>query len=260
MRPRRLSPTTKKLLSVAIFGVLCIGTALFFRGGFVRGSAALFSPLWKGSDATASILFSVPYYFTSRSGLIEENKTLREDVLHAQTSVLDRNQLYEENLALKERLGREAQPNAALAAVVLRPPEVPYDTLLIDIGEDSDIAVGDKVAAQGTLLIGVISEVYAHTSRVSLFSSPQNKYNGFLRGTIPVEVVGQGGGSLVMEVPYDAKVVVGDTVTLPGIAANVASIVEYVEPGQGDSAVTAYLHMPVSAQGLRFVDVWRSGK
>jgi cell shape-determining protein MreC len=179
-------------------------------------------------------------------------------VLHAQIRVLDRNQLYEENLSLKERLGREAQPNAALAAVILRPPEVPYDTLLIDIGEDADIAVGSRVAAQGSLVIGTISEVYAHSARVVLFSSPEKEYDGFLRGTIPVKVEGQGGGALSMQVPYDAQVKVGDTVTLPGIESNSASIVEFVEPGQGDSAVTAYLRLPVGPQELRFVDVWRS--
>lgn len=260
MRPRKLSSTQKKMIATALFGAGVIMLLFLFRTSITGGASAILAPVWKGSDSASSVIFSVSDYFKSRTALIDENNKLKDDVLSAQTSVLDRNQLFEENLALKERLGRVAQPNAALAAVILRPPEVPYDTLLIDIGSDGDIAVGDKVAAQGTLLVGRISEVYAHTSRVTLFSSPGLSYNGFLRGSIPVTAVGQGGGSLVMQVPYDAGVKVGDLVTLPGIESNTGSVVEQVEPGQGDSAVTAYLRLPFDPYQLRFVDVWRSGK
>lgn len=248
------------MIATALFGAAVLLLMLLFRSSITGGASAVFTPIWKGSDSAAGVISSVSEYFKSRSALIVENTKLKDDILSSQTSVLDRNQLYEENLTLKERLGREAQPNAALAAVVLRPPEVPYDTLLIDIGADSDIAVGDKVAAQGTLLIGRVSEVYAHTSRVTLFSSPGLSYNGFLRGSIPVTAIGQGGGSLVMQVPYDAQVKVGDLVALPGIESNTGSVVEQVEPGQGDSAVTAYLRLPFDPYQLRFVDVWRSGK
>lgn len=260
MRARRMSLTAKR--SVGIFvGALVLVTLLFlFRPTLQGGVFAVFTPVWKVADSVGGGVFSIPSYFLSKASLSAQNRKLQQDLSASQASVLDRNQLYEENLALKERLGREAQPNAALAAVLLRPPEVPYDTLLIDIGEDADIDVGDKVAGHGTLLIGKVTEVNAHSARVTLFSSPNEKYNGFLRGDIPVEVVGQGGGSLMMQVPYEAKVKVGDLVTLPSIESNTASVVEHIKPGQGDSAVTAYLRLPVNQLELRFVDVWRSAR
>lgn len=220
--------------------------------------AAVFSPVLNASNSMGRGLMALPHYFESKSTLITENQKLHENVRQSENSVLDRNHLYEENIALKERLGREAVPDAALAAVLMRPPEVPYDTLLIDMGKDSGIKEGDKVAAYGTLVIGRISEVYAHTARVVLFSSPGITYEGFLRGTIPVVATGIGGGSLSMEVPYDAHVAEGDTISLSGIEPNVVSVVEYVQPGQGDSAVTAYVRLPVNARELRFVDVWRT--
>jgi len=91
-----------------------------------------------------------------------------------------------------------------------------------------------------------------------LYSSPGEVYEGFLRGTIPVEVVGQGGGSLRAEVPYDSKPVEGDTISLPSLEANVAFVVEYVEAGRGDSASIAYVRLPVSPFELKYVEVWRS--
>lgn len=260
MRTRRISPTAKRI-SVILVGAAVLVLFLFlFRPSLQGGMFVIFTPVWKVADSVGNSVFSIPSFFSSKATLSAQNRKLLQDLSASQTSVLDRNQLYEENLALKERLGRVAQPNAAFAAVILRPPEVPYDTLLIDIGEDADIEVGDRVAGHGALLIGKITEVNAHSARVTLFSSPNEKYNGFLRGNVPVEVVGLGGGSLMMQVPYDAKAKVGDLVTLPSIESNISSVVEHIEPGQGDSAVTAYLRLPVNQLELRFVDVWRSAK
>lgn len=260
MRTRRLSTTTKRISVIFIGAFILVGLLFLFRPALQGGAFTVFIPVWKVADSLGSSVFSIPSYFSSKAGLSAQNRKLQQDLSASQASVLDRNQLYEENLALKERMGRIAVPNSALASVLLRPPEVPYDTLLIDIGEDADIEVGDKVASHGTLLIGKITEVGAHFARVTLFSSPNEKYNGFLRGNIPVEVVGIGGGSLMMQVPYEAKVKVGDLVTLPSIESNTASVVEHIEPGQGDSAVTAYLRLPVNQLELRFVDVWRSAR
>lgn len=258
MRVRRISLTTKRITSVVV-GALILVTFLFlFRPVLQGGAYAIFTPVWKVSDSLGDSIFSIPAFFSSKASLSAQNRKLQQDLLASQASVLDRNELFEENLALKERMGRIAQPNSALAVVLLRPPEVPYDTLLIDIGEDADIEVGDRVAGHGTLLIGKVTEVWAHSARVTLFSSPNEKYNGFLRGDIPVEVIGIGGGSLTMQVPYEAKAKVGDLVMLPSIESNTASVVEHIEQGQGDSAVTAYLRLPVNQLELRFVDVWRS--
>lgn len=260
MRTRRISSTTKKVIGVCFVALALVVALLLFRPTLQGGASVVFIPVWKIADGFGEGVFAIPNYFKSKSDLIEQNRKFLQDLSLSQIAVLDRNQLYEENLALKERMGRIAQPNSALASVILRPPEVPYDTLLIDIGSDADIEVGDKVAGQGTLLVGKVQEVYAHSARVVLFSSPGEKYNGFLRGSIPVEVQGQGGGSLVMQVPYDAQVKVGDLVTLPGIESNTTSVVEHIKPGQGDSAVTAYLRLPLNQHELRFVDVWRSAK
>lgn len=260
MRMRRMSSTTKRIIGIFIAALVLVALLFLFRPTIQGGTFAVLAPVWKVSDSLGDGVFSIPAFFSSKANLSAQNRKLQQDLSASQASVLDRNEIFEENLALKERMGRIAQPNSALASVLLRPPEVPYDTLLIDIGEDADIEVGDRVAGHGTLLIGRVTEVWAHSARVTLFSSPNEKYNGFLRGDIPVEVIGQGGGSLTMQVPYEAKAKVGDLVTLPSIESNTASVVEYIKQGQGDSAVTAYLRLPVNQLELRFVDVWRSAR
>lgn len=246
--------------------VLVVGGALavllvagyFLRAPLDRTLGKILSPIWRASDASGAALWGIPDYFRGVAHLQRERDALRAELASSRLSVLDRNLLFEENLMLKEAIGRIAQPNALLAAVLVRPPETPYDMLIIDVGERAQVRVGDKVAASGTLLIGEVESVWDSGARVRLYSAPGTSRDGFLRGTIPIRVEGIGGGSLRAEVPYDAQALAGDLVNIPAIEPNVAFLVEHVEAGRGDSAAIIHLRLPVNPFSLKFVEVWRS--
>ena len=169
----------------------------------------------------------------------------------------DRDALYRENIDLKARLGRDARVKRILGAVLLRPPATPYDTLVIDAGEAEGIAAGDTVSAGGTTVIGTVSEVYAHAARVMLYSAPGQKYDALLRGTVPLAVEGQGGGSLRAQVPAGTTVSLGDIAVLPGIIGGLSARVSRVEHADGESFSTLYFSLPVTISSLRFVEVWK---
>ncbi len=169
----------------------------------------------------------------------------------------DRNALYAENLDLKARLGRDVGVTRILGGVLLRPPETPYDTLVIDAGFAEGVAMGDLVSAGGTTVVGTITDLYTHTARVTLYSAPGEKYDGLLRGSIPIAVEGQGGGSLRAQLPSGTDVASGDTVSLPGVAGGVAATVSRVERGESESFTTVYLTLPANMWSLRFVEVWK---
>jgi hypothetical protein len=242
---------------------LVLITLLLAIGGYLGRaplSAALTPVFGKSAGTSAQLgrfIRGIGERSASLEALVAENADLKQKLEASQTLVLDRNQLYEENTALKEQWGRSSEPNRLLATVLARPGATPYDTLMVDVGSSEGVRDGDSVAAGGTLLIGRVSQVFAHSAVVLLYSSPGESYDGFLRGTIPIKVVGQGAGSLSAEVPYDAKVVAGDSITLPLLQANTAFIVEHVEVGEGNSSTKAYLRLPVSPFNLRFVEVWR---
>jgi len=169
----------------------------------------------------------------------------------------DREALYQENLDLKARLGRPGiAPARILGAVLLRPPATPYDTLVIDAGAEEGVALGDYVSAGGSALVGTVSEVYAHAARVQLFSAPGQKYNALLRGSIPLNIEGQGGGSMVAQVPSGTAVSAGDTALVPGIAGGLAARVTQVDKTEA-SFVTIYFQLPANIFTLRFVEVWK---
>lgn len=176
----------------------------------------------------------------------------------AQTATLaDREALYQENLALKTLLGRKPQVERILGAVLIRPPATPYDTLVIDAGSAEGIALGDVVSAGGSATIGTISEVYTHAARVRLYSAPGEKYDALLRGTIPLAIEGQGGGSLRAQVPAGVEVSVGDEALLPGIVGGITARVSHIDRGEGESFVTLYFTLPVDLFTIRFVEVWK---
>ncbi len=254
----RRRPTARRALWVLGLALLLIAGGYVARGPLERISHGALSRLWRGSDNTASALGSIPAYFRGIHALTEERDRLQAELEASRAAVLDRNLIYEENLMLKETFGRLAQPNALLAAVLVRPPETPYDTLILDVGEQEQVAVGDRVTAGGTMRIGQIDEVFAHTSRARLYSAPGRSHDAFLRGEVPIRVEGQGGGSLRAEVPHDANAQVGDLVSFPGIEPNFALVVEQVDEGRGDSAATIYLRLSANPFSLKYAEVWRS--
>lgn len=254
----RRRPTLRRALSVLALAALLIAGGYFLRGPLERAGQGALMRLWRGSDNVSASLFGVPAYFRGIASLRAERDALQGELEASRAAVLDRNLLYEENLMLKETMGRLAQPNALLAAVLVRPPETPYDTLVLDVGEREQVSIGDRVTAGGTMRIGEIEEVYAHTARVRLYSAPGLSHDAFLRGEVPVRVEGIGGGSLRAEVPHDAEAKVGDLVSLPGIEPNFSLMVEQVDDGRGDSAATVYLRLSANPFAIRYAEVWRS--
>ena len=185
-----------------------------------------------------------------------EAAALRAELAAAQARLADRNLLYAEVLDLRERLNRTDAPASRIVAGVLqRPPWTSYDTLLIDAGQVQGVVAGSWVSAGGQGLIGQVSEVYATTARVELFSAPGVSYQAVLNGTLPMAVEGQGGGSLQALMPAGTAVAVGDTVSFPGLLGGVVATVSATEAKAGESFIIVYMRLPANPSELRFVEI-----
>ena len=201
---------------------------------------------------------------------LSQTADLRAELASNAAALADRDALYRENLELKAILGRPAPlglPSGAgrvLAAVIERPPGIPYDTLGIDAGTAQGVAPDNLVSAGGGALIGKVSEAYAHTARVVLFSAPSEGHEALLisknaqSAAVPLSVEGQGGGSMVASVPAGTSVVAGDIIVFPGIAGGLTGEVSAVDVKESESFVTIYLHLPVNLFEIRYVEVWKS--
>lgn len=141
-----------------------------------------------------------------------------------------------------------------LAAVLIRPPAIDYDELIIDVGADRGIALGAKIYAPGGVLIGTTTDVFSQTSKVELFSSPGETYPVLIgSGLIPATAVGRGGGQYEAEVPQAAKVDQGDTVSDSSISDAPFGIVASVLANAADPFETVIFAPPVNIYQLRWV-------
>jgi cell shape-determining protein MreC len=190
-----------------------------------------------------------------------EVSMLKAQLASTTAALADRDALYSQNLALKNLLGRPQTGGRVLGAVLLRPPGTPYDTLIIDAGIKDGLAVGNTVFAGGTAAIGEVSDVYAGTARVILFSAPGRTYQAQVspRATsgsvIPVSLEGQGAGSFTGQVPAGSAIAEGDAVTIPGIGNEFLGSISHVAVADGSSFETLYVRMPVSIFSLQYVEV-----
>lgn len=132
--------------------------------------------------------------------------------------------LASENRALFERaeaLGALGERGGGIpAGVVARPPQSPYDTLLVSAGSSQGVSVGMEAFGPGGVPLGLVSAVFEDFARVSLFSMPKTKSEGWVGAAKnPLTVYGNGAGSFSATAPRAAQIAVGDLVYLPGPGA-----------------------------------------
>lgn len=175
-------------------------------------------------------------------------------------ALADRDLLAEENMQLRQELGRlpgqgTAGRKVLLAGVLQSPPGTPYDTLLLDAGSSLGVSAGQRVFA-GNVAIGEVDAVYGNTSRAVLYSAPGRSYQALLTttaGAVPVAVEGQGAGSMQAQVPQGTEAAVGDNVVFAGVTGGLAARVSAVSAPAGESFKTLYLRLPVNIFELRYV-------
>ena len=244
--------------SVALLLAAIFALAFFWRNPLTGALARALPPVGGARAVLSASAGGIGAWFSSKAALERENVTLKAELTHAQAELADRDALYAENLALKKSFGRiDAAPGRVLADVIMRPPGVPYDMLLVDAGTRQGVALGALVSGGGSTVIGTVSDVYDSTARVALFSSPGAQYSALLRGTVPVSIEGNGGGSFSGKVPAATQAAVGDHITLLGIAGGFAGTISAIKAPEGDSFKTLYFHLPVDLFELRYVEVWK---
>lgn len=163
--------------------------------------------------------------------------------------------LQSENNALKELFNRSVdKEQMTLAAVLVRPPQTPYDSIVIDAGNNMGLIVGDIVYADMNYAIGKVSSVSEKTSVVTLFSSSGQKASVLIgTSTTAVMAEGRGGSNFYIKVPRNVEILIGDPIVWPDIQTILLGAVEVVDKGDGDAYSHIYFKSPVNINTLRYV-------
>jgi cell shape-determining protein MreC len=243
-RNRRRTPVAARLVALLVFLLVC-GAVLYWRNGFANA-------LWNAVSPAAMLRTRL------ESGSVGQ---LQAELASTTAALADRDALAQENAELKRLLGRPQASAQVLGAVLLRPPGIPYDTLVIDVGSKDGVVAGDVVFGGGTLAIGDVTDVYEHTSRVSLFSAPGRSYDAQIAprlapsSIVPVSLEGQGAGSFVGQIPAGSAAAPNDPVLIPGIGNSFLGGITHIDAPSGSSFETVYIQMPVNIFSLKYVEV-----
>jgi cell shape-determining protein MreC len=214
-------------------------------------------------NAVASVLWRVSTPIVALRDHATQNTvgTLQAELASTTAALADRNSLYAQNAELKRLLGRVTTSQEVVGAVLMRPPGLPYDTLMIDVGAQQGIAVDDLVFAGGSVAIGEVTDIYDTTSRVTLLSAPGRSYDAqilssaTLGSVVPVSLEGQGAGSFTGEVPAGSAVSAGDSIVIPGIDNSFMGTISHVDAPAGSSFETIYVQLPADIFSLQYVEV-----
>lgn len=249
----------KFFLPVTILAVILVAVILFgFSGIFSSSTISVASPFFAIRDSFSDWRESKSYVFKNKEDLLAENLKLREDVLESRLKLLSFDILKSENSELKSLLGMATNERSGMvASVLLRPPQTPYDVIIIDIGEEDGVKGGMIVVAYGDILIGFVEEVFRDKSRVGLYSRAGEEVDIFINKTNIFTVArGNGGGNFEVTLPRVDDVEVGSLVTTPGKDPLILGIVEFIKADMADSFQKVLFRTPLNIQELKWVEVF----
>ncbi|MFA6094736.1 MAG: rod shape-determining protein MreC [Candidatus Paceibacterota bacterium] len=259
----RKKPKGKGVVAFAIV-IIFLGLVLFLRWMFPHMWGSLFgllvTPVQKSENEIAASSPFIFGYFQSKTALVTENLQLKHDAEMGKLSSLAFDAVYRENMELKEMLGRKSSSHVVLGAVLARPPQTLYDTILLDVGSDDGIALGQKVFVGSTTVVGKITEVRTHQAIALLASAPGEKVEVLIgKKDISATAEGKGGGNFEIKIPKDVLVTKGDAITIPSISVGVYGVVEDIITKPADSFQYLLFKSPVNVRSVRFVGVEIAG-
>lgn len=244
----------KNILFLVVF--LCLATL-----GFFSYTSGIFHyigrPIWKAKNVVVNNLESAGYVVRTKSSVYKENENLLQENADLKTRMIDYNILKEENISLKELFGRKPQnKNFVISNILTKPNYSPYDTIIIDIGANKNVAVGNKVYSNVVTPIGEVNAVYEKSSLVTLYSNPGEVTEAMIEGSnTSVELVGRGGGNFEMTIPIDLPFTNGAFVYLPSIETEVVAVIKDVISSPNDPVKKLLLSSTVNVQSLKWVFV-----
>lgn len=249
---------TKTIFAVFAVSIVIV---IFYYGGdsLVKWSSG------KALSMSAR-LFSLEFSFSekwgefksnlkSKENLYWENKQLKESVDKLTLLIQNQNLITEENLRLKEILGRSENKTVILGKVLAKPNRSLYDTVIVDVGLDNGVKEGD-LAAVSQSVIGKVVRVSPGSSKIRLFSSPGEKINVDIGITnIPSVAYGLGAGNFEIKLPKDAEIKEGDVVSSLENGVEILGLVGAIEKKESDSFQKIFVKSPINISELGWVEI-----
>lgn len=220
-------------------------------------ATSAFAPLSKLGGSFYEAIFRVPKSFSDKNKILEENKTLLQEMENIRVSLIDHEFIKSENDRLHQELKLRPVGNFIGAKVTAKYPQIPLDSLLIDRGTADAINNGDIVLVGERVLIGKIAKVSKNVATVALSSFPDViSYAYIERTNEPLQIKGVGGGSMEAKVPIDFDVAIQDRVMIQSSRTYIVAIVGAVEEDHQSGFKNVLLSLPanISKTSIVFIE------
>ena len=214
----------------------------------------ILSPFFKTGNSFYKTFNQIPNFFSDKNKLIEENTKLSNEIENLYRNIADYESIKYENQKLRQELGLKPAENLIVSAVIAKPPQVPLDSLFLDKGTTNGINNGSLVFASERILIGKIIKASANRATVVLNSFAGVVSYGFVvRTSEPVEIKGEGGGSIGAKVPIDFDIEVGDKIMINDSIAYLVAVVGVIEEDRSSGFKDIMMSMPINISKTNIV-------
>lgn len=237
--------------------VLAVVLILNFFSPMFSVVSGVLSPFLKAGNFFYEGLGRVPKFFSDKNKIIEENKSLADEIIKNRLDAIDVESIKYENQKLREELKIKLEGNFIAAPITARHPQIPTDSLFLDGGTEEGINSGDLVLAGERIIIGKIAKASKNRSIASLSSFARFVSYGYVaRTSEPIEIEGDGGGSIKARVPIDFDITLGDEIMVGGSFNFLAAIVGAIEEDRSSGFKDVLMSLPVDVSKINMVFVY----
>lgn len=248
--------TTKRRTRQSVLVLIMLFGFLFFFRPFFSGIAlSLATPVWRFEDFLANMIAPVTTPWADTIELTVQNNQLKISLTESQANLAAQNRLVKEYRTI---LGSFGDPETGtlqagtMAHVLVRPPQAPFDELIVDKGSKSLVTVGDIAFGPGMIALGRVSEVYGASSKIVLFSSAGEPTTAFVEDTGVFDMEGKGGGNFTFQVPRDTDIPGGTPVFRDGRRLLIGEVGTTTRD-TNDSYGLVYVRTPLNVGSLQWV-------
>lgn len=231
------------------------------RQAISRSATLAFTPFLKISRLTNERWNNFTFIFKNKNQLGEEVKKLTLEKVELEKEILMFDYLRAENEELKSLLERTNNKELVLASIISRPPQSPYDMIIVDAGAINGIESGMKAIAYSNIIIGHVTEVFPESSKVTLISSSGEETNVFIESVrsgnakVAAVSVGLGGGNMEIKIPSSIQVSSGDQIITTGTFPFLAGTAEKIEMNLSDPFQRVLFRLPVNLQQAKHITI-----
>ena len=233
------------------FAILVLFMRIFAQNFFWQ----VFTPVFKSADALAEQSHSFLQRFSDAAALASKNEQLANE----NAALANENKTLVQKMSDISALSPSTSAGI-LAGVVARPPESPYDTLVLSAGSNDGVALGQEAFGAGGVPLGVVSSVLVDFSRIMLFSAPGTNTAGWVGDTnLPLTIFGAGAGAMNAVAARSAGIKVGDTVFVPGPGQLPIGIISRVDSNPSSPSVTLRIQPALNPFSITWVELRDTG-